>query len=83
MPLIQPTPSPRYLPVNVPFSSLGVTVVTMDGYGNAMPALVKMLEDVRAFLNESNDGCSTPANLQMVDRIDAALSILRAEEGKS
>lgn len=33
---IQPIqiPSPRYLPVNVPFSNFGTTVVTMDRYGN-------------------------------------------------
>lgn len=33
-PLIPPNPSPRYLPVNIPFSNIGITVVTLDGYGN-------------------------------------------------
>lgn len=31
---IAPTPSPRYLPVNIPFSLFGITVVTLDGHGN-------------------------------------------------
>lgn len=31
---IQPTPSPRFLPVNIPFSIMGKTVVTMDRDGN-------------------------------------------------
>lgn len=31
---ISPTPSPRYLPVNIPFSLFGITVVTLDGHGN-------------------------------------------------
>lgn len=31
---ISPTPSPRFLPVNIPFSLLGITIVTLDGYGN-------------------------------------------------
>jgi hypothetical protein len=33
-PFIAPTPSPRVLPVNIPFSNVGITVVTLDGYGN-------------------------------------------------
>lgn len=31
---IAPNPSPRFLPVNIPFSIFGVTVVTMDRDGN-------------------------------------------------
>lgn len=31
---IPPTPSPRFLPVNIPFSLFGITVVTLDGHGN-------------------------------------------------
>lgn len=31
---VTPAPSPRFLPVNIPFSLFGVTVVTLDGYGN-------------------------------------------------
>ncbi len=31
---IAPTPSPRFLPVNIPFSLFGITIVTLDGYGN-------------------------------------------------
>jgi hypothetical protein len=30
------TPSPRYLPVNIPFSLFGITIVTLDGYGNVI-----------------------------------------------
>lgn len=30
----QPIPAPRVMPVNVPFSTFGVTVVTMDRDGN-------------------------------------------------
>jgi len=34
-----PTPfmilaSPRTMPVNIPFSHVGITIVTLDGYGN-------------------------------------------------
>lgn len=31
---IQPSPSPRFMPVNIPFSLLGITIVTLDSYGN-------------------------------------------------
>lgn len=31
---LQPTPSPRTMPVNIPFSLFGITVVTLDGHGN-------------------------------------------------
>lgn len=31
---IAPSPSPRFLPVNVPFSNFGITKVTMDRDGN-------------------------------------------------
>jgi hypothetical protein len=31
---LQPAPSPRTLPVNIPFPTMGVTVVTMDKDGN-------------------------------------------------
>lgn len=31
---LTPIPSPRYLPVNIPFSLFGITVVTMDNHGN-------------------------------------------------
>lgn len=31
---LQPSPSPRTMPVNIPFSHIGITVVTLDGYGN-------------------------------------------------
>jgi hypothetical protein len=27
-------PSPRTLPVNIPFSNIGITIVTLDGHGN-------------------------------------------------
>lgn len=33
-PILPSTPSPRYLPVNVPFSNFGITTVTMDRDGN-------------------------------------------------
>jgi hypothetical protein len=32
--VVAPTPSPRFLPVNIPFSMFGITVVTLDGHGN-------------------------------------------------
>lgn len=31
---ITPTPSPRVLPVNLPFSTFGVTIAVMDRDGN-------------------------------------------------
>lgn len=31
---LSPTPSPRYLPINMPFSNIGITIATLDGYGN-------------------------------------------------
>lgn len=31
---LSPTPSPRTMPVNVPFSLIGITIVTLDGFGN-------------------------------------------------
>lgn len=31
---IPPTPSSRTLSVNIPFSNIGITIVTLDGYGN-------------------------------------------------
>lgn len=31
---LPPTPSPRYLPVNIPFSTIGITIVTLDTEGN-------------------------------------------------
>jgi hypothetical protein len=31
---LSPTPSPRTMPVNIPFSLIGITIVTLDGYGN-------------------------------------------------
>jgi hypothetical protein len=33
---LPPIPSPRYLPVNIPFSLFGITIVTLDGYGNVI-----------------------------------------------
>jgi hypothetical protein len=27
-------PVPRTMPVNIPFSHIGITIVTLDGYGN-------------------------------------------------
>lgn len=34
IPAIAPSPSPRFMPVNIPFSLFGITIVTLDGYGN-------------------------------------------------
>jgi hypothetical protein len=33
-PYLAPVPSPRFLPVNIPFPMIGITVVTLDGNGN-------------------------------------------------
>ena len=34
MSTVTSTTSPRFMPVNIPFSLFGITVVTLDGYGN-------------------------------------------------
>jgi hypothetical protein len=40
-------PSPRHLPVNVPFSTFGVTVVTMDRDGNITIKLDQVIPEVQ------------------------------------